>query len=149
MNMLSVTFGCPQCGRGVETAPGSTVVCGHCGATAELPPHDGKLIEQCLACGCEELYRHRDFNQKLGIVLLALGIFLWWLLGSFWPMVAAAGIDLLLFLTLPDVAICYDCKAHHRDFSNIATLPKFDLERHEHYRRVKARAKGRLPSAEE
>jgi hypothetical protein len=56
-------------------------------------------------------------------------------------MVAAAALDLVLYFTLPDVAICYRCKAHHRGFQGIASLPKFDLERHEHYRFERARKK--------
>ena len=69
---------------------------------------------------------------------------LWFVLGSFLPMVAAALIDLVLYLSLPDVGICYRCKAHHRDFEAVAGLASFDLERHEHYRFVKARAEGKV-----
>jgi hypothetical protein len=54
-------------------------------------------------------------------------------------MVAAALLDLVLYLTIPDVAICYRCKAHHRGAEGIRGLPRFDLERHEHYRFEKAR----------
>jgi len=132
--MVSVTFGCAQCGKAVETAPGTSVVCGNCGATAELPPHDGGPLERCLVCECEELYRHRDFNQLLGLLIIGIGAALWVYTGSFLPMLGSAAIDLFLFYRLPDVAICYRCKAHHRGFANIGQLDAFDLERHEHYR---------------
>ena len=138
MTRATVVFGCPACGKGVELAPGEKGPCPSCGAEASLspmPPHP----ETCGACGCKELYRQRDFNQKLGLAVAALGVMLWLALGSFWPMVAAAAIDLLLYLALPEVAICYRCKAHHRGAEAIAELPRFDLERHEHYRFEKAR----------
>jgi hypothetical protein len=141
---VKVEFGCPACGRPVETEPGAKAMCRRCGAEAALPlppaaPPPGR------ACGCPELYRQRDFSQTLGLLLVALGALLWLLLGSFWPMVAAAALDLLLYLLLPDVAICYRCKAHHRDLEATKDLPRFDLERHEHYRFEKARAEGRIP----
>ena len=139
---MSVVFGCPSCGRAVELEPGSALNCARCGAEASLP-EAARDLGPCLACGCPELYRHRDFNQKLGLFLIALGAGLALWLTSFWPMVAAAAIDLVLYFKLPDVAICYRCKAHHRGFANIGSLPKFDLERHEHYRFLKARDEGR------
>jgi hypothetical protein len=134
----TVVFGCPACGKAVELAPGAKGPCPGCGGEAVLSPAP-PLLKGCVACGCPEVYRHRDFNQKLGLGLVALGVVLWLALGTFWPMVAAAAIDLLLYLSLGDVAICYRCRAHHRGFDGIPALPRFDLERHEHYRFEKAR----------
>lgn len=138
---MKVEFGCPDCRRALEARPGDTVRCGRCGAEASLPA--AERLERCLACGCTDLYRHRDFNQKLGLAIVILGIALWIWLGSFWPMVAAAALDLLLYAFLPDVAICYRCQAHHRDAAEIAAIPKFDLERNEKYRRERATSSGR------
>lgn len=140
---MTVEFGCPGCGHAVEGEPGATVRCGRCGHETVLP--DRKDLSQCLACGCKELYRHRDFSQKVGIALIVVGAGLWIWLGSFLPMIAAALLDVILYFKLPDVAICYRCKAHHRDFPGIAAVAAFDLERHEHYRFEKAREEGRLP----
>lgn len=142
--MRAVEFGCSGCGRAVECAPGASVTCKRCTAVSSLPECADRL-EACLACGCEELYRHRDFNQKVGLLIIVLGAVAWLVTGSFWPMVGAAVLDLVLYFFLPDVAICYRCKAHHRDFSNIEELKAFDLERHEHWRFVRARDEGRLP----
>ena len=136
---MRIEFGCPTCGSALETHPGGQVRCGRCGAEASLP--STAQLERCLACGCTDLYRHRDFNQKLGLAIVAAGVALWIWLGSFWPMVIAAALDLLLYRVLPDVAICYRCKAHHRDDPGIADISKFDLERHEKYRVEKARAR--------
>jgi hypothetical protein len=138
---MSVVFGCPACGKGMEGDAGGEGACGRCGAMASLPAAPERL-EKCLVCG-EALYRHRDFNQKLGILVIALGAGLCLLLRSFLPLVGAAAIDLLLYRLLPDVAICYACKAHHRDFPGLEKVPPFDLERHEHYRFRKAKAEGK------
>ncbi|MFV1958458.1 MAG: heavy metal-associated domain-containing protein, partial [Planctomycetota bacterium] len=43
---------------------------------------------------CEEIYRHRDFNQKLGIAIIAVGVTLWIWLETFLPMLGAAALDL-------------------------------------------------------
>ena len=146
--MMSVVFGCPGCGRGIELQPGRSGTCRRCGAEASLPGNDGELTA-CLACPCEELYKHRDFNAKLGIFMIALGAVLCLVLSTFWPLVIAAAVDLVLFLTIGNVAICYRCKAHHREFDNVGALPAFDLERHEHYRFVKAREEGLLDPRQE
>jgi len=130
----SVTFGCPHCKKGIELKPGTTGTCGFCKGSVELGGVSDQQLTGCLACGCEHLYRHRDFNQKVGIAVIALGAAGWIYIGHFWPMLVAAALDLWLYYTIPDVAICYACKAHHRDFPNVGQLPAFDLERHEHYR---------------
>jgi hypothetical protein len=144
MSERTVEFGCGQCGRAVEASPGEPALCARCGAATPLP-QAGDGLSGCLACACPELYRHRDFNQKLGIAVIAAGAVACIVLHSFLPLLVAAAIDCLLYFTLPDVAICYRCKAHHRGFAGIAALPRFDLERHEHFRFVKAREEGRLP----
>ena len=123
----------------MELEPGASGACKACGAANQIAAPAGEDLEACLACGCDKLYRHRDFNQKLGLFMIAVGAALWIGLGTFVPMVIAAAIDLFLFYRLPDVAICYACKAHHRGFRNVGRFPSFDLERHEHYRRVKHR----------
>ena len=133
--MSSVVFGCPQCHKGVELEPESEGSCRHCGESISL----GACAEPlCAACGCEEIYSHRDFNQKLGIFIIAVGVVLWLWLDNFLPMIVAAVIDLVFYFLLPNVGICYRCKAHYRGFAWIAKLGGFDLERHEHYRWEKA-----------
>ncbi len=148
--MTTVEFGCAQCGKAVEAAPGAVATCSHCQAVTSLA--DADTLTQCLACGCDELYKHRDFNQKLGIFIIVVGIILCFFMPSnlvFLPLLIAAAIDLVLYLIIPDVGICYRCKAHHRDFADIKALPSFDLERFEHYRFLKARDEGKIPPRKE
>ncbi len=142
--MSSVVFGCRECGKGVEVTPGEQAQCPVCLTHNDLPASDGTL-NACLACSCDEIYRHRDFNQKLGLALIGIGAIAWFVWTTFWPLAIAAVLDVVLYFTLPDVGICYRCKAHHRGFSAITSLPGFDLERHEHYKHVRAREEGQLP----
>jgi hypothetical protein len=139
---VNVVFGCPGCGKGVELETGESSTCGKCGAAIELPMT--QTPAPCLVCECPEVYKHRDFNTKLGIALIALGAILCLVLASFWPLVIAAAIDGILYFTISDVGICYRCKAHYRETDAISMLPAFDLERFEHYRWEKARAEGRI-----
>ncbi|MEE8106320.1 MAG: hypothetical protein V3T86_12365 [Planctomycetota bacterium] len=147
---MSVEFGCPACGKAIEGEPGTEVACRRCSAAASLsavaPDTD---LASCLACACPDLYKHRDFNQKLGILVVVIGFVGWLTTGSFLWMVAAVVIDYGLYHFLPDVVICYRCKAHHRDLRGIPKIAPFDLEKHEHYRFVKAREEGQIPPKRE
>ena len=134
---MNGVFGCPACGRAVELEAGESRACGKCGQEVSLP--EGERVESCPACGCGDLYRHRDFNVKVGLFLIALGVALSLWLTSFIPLVVAALLDWVLYATIPDVAICYSCKAHYRDIENLAELPSFDLEVFEGYRQKQAR----------
>ncbi|MFQ5844259.1 MAG: hypothetical protein ACE5JG_04645 [Planctomycetota bacterium] len=145
---MSVVFGCAGCGRGVEGEAGGEVACPRCGTTSTLRPGPERL-SSCLCCGCPELYRHRDFSQKMGLLLIAAGVALSLLLASFLPLVVAALVDLALYGLLPDVAVCYACRAHHRDLPGLKEIAPFDLERHEHHRQARARREGRVPPRED
>jgi DNA-directed RNA polymerase subunit RPC12/RpoP len=143
---VNAVFGCPSCGKAVELEAGESGACKACGEKVSLPA--GERLEACPACGCEQLYRHRDFNVKVGIFLIVLGAGLSIWLSSFIPLVVAALIDWGLYSIIPDVAICYRCKAHFRDVENLAELAPFDLEIFEGYRWKKAREEGRLEPRE-
>lgn len=137
---MNAVFCCPACKSAVELEAGGTKNCRKCGAEVSLPA--GERVESCFSCGCKELYRHRDFNVKVGLLLIALGVALSLWLTSFIPLVVAAVLDWVLYATIPDVAICYSCKAHYRDLENLAELRGFDLEVFEKYRWEKARGEG-------
>jgi hypothetical protein len=64
-------------------------------------------------CGCRELYRQRDFNHRLAIVFLILGAILAYPTKGL-SLVAAAILDLVLYLTAAELLVCYLCRAHVR-----------------------------------
>ncbi len=95
----------------------------------------GKL-DQCPCCGAAHLYKIRDFNRRLGIALIVLGV-----LGSYWTY----GLT-LVFVTLLDfglskfvgkVGLCYKCQTQFRKDQSIATLADFSLNLHDYYQNTK------------
>ena len=65
---------------------------------------------------------------------------------NYWPKTAIgilmifAFIDLLLYLFMPDVLVCYQCHARHRPDKIAEDHPPFDLEKAERYRQEKIRS---------
>ena len=100
---------------------------------------------RCLVCGTEDLWRQKDFPQILGLVFVGIGV-----VGSLsaWyyhrPIVAlgvlltVAAIDFGLFAVMPDVLVCYRCRARHSG-GEIGEHPTFDHEKAERYRQEKLR----------
>lgn len=80
----------------------------------------------CLACGHAELYTQRDFPRGLGltvvVVAAVLAPFTWYL-----SLVAAAGVDALLYWRARTMVVCYVCGTRHRGFAGEPTHPRYDL----------------------
>ena len=130
---------CPHCenrvtlgyeGRGIKT------VCPHCHEEA-LPHatdrfHQTQKLDQCPLCGCAHLFRQKDFNRKLGVALIVVGVLL-----SFWTygisLLIVTGIDFFLYRSVGEVGCCYGCHSVFRG-DTIRQLPPFDLELHDYYR---------------
>ena len=79
-------------------------------------------LETCPECGCAEMFVRKDFPQKLGlsiVILAALAFVLlaatrrWFWLGAV-VLVAAAGVDALLYLVVGRMTVCYRCRAEFR-----------------------------------
>lgn len=143
---MSVTFKCPACQTDVRClldAQHDTLVCPHCswsrpqsGAAANQSAPDG-----CLVCGCNDLWRQKDFPQRLGITLVAIGALLSTIAWYYrWPVVAIgilmlfALFDLLLYTFMNDVLVCYRCSAQYRRFDPETDHTRFNLEIAERYR---------------
>ncbi len=141
MAMEINTF-CPECENGLFLSnlpkPG-LVPCTRCskGRKAQGKGKFGKdgSIAKCGLCGCEEFYRLKDFNTKLGlwtvvlIFVLALVFEKW-----FFPiLIAGAALDLILYFFLPDVVECYDCRAIYRGLPFSPDHKGFDLTVHDKY----------------
>ncbi|WP_166831965.1 hypothetical protein [Thalassoroseus pseudoceratinae] len=111
----------------------------------ETSPSDSNSDElmpnRCLVCGCEDLWRQKDFPAQLGLLMVGLGAILstiaWSQYRPLWAigiLMVFALIDLVLYAVMPDVLVCYRCEARHRHGNFGEEHPKFDLEVAERYR---------------
>ncbi|MGQ0636861.1 MAG: hypothetical protein ACT4QC_19815 [Planctomycetaceae bacterium] len=147
---MQIVYSCPVCGGGLRTAVVAAtdgLRCASCGWQRELSAARATdaAPQHCLVCGCDDLWRQKDFPQKLGLALVGAGALLSTIaVALHMPSTALAVLlafalaDLLLFAWMPDVLVCYRCSARHR-----RTTPgdhgRFNLETAERYRQEAAR----------
>jgi hypothetical protein len=140
-----ISFACPSCGA--ETSVGLTAsgVCGPCGKAFSLALSpavaSGGPVDRCPACSGVEIYVQRDFNQKAGLAVVVIGSILA-PFTHYLSLVAAAVLDALLYLLLPEIAVCYRCLAHFRGFPRNPTHKPYDLHTAEQYSRGQKPAGG-------
>lgn len=125
--MTSVAIECDQCGhyhRHRESGA-AALACPRCGH--EVSPVDAKwmLTEGCPVCGCRHLFRRKDFNQLVGLFLVAAGAALG-IAVSYWFLLVFTLADLAMYRLVRDVAVCHRCEAEIRGQAGIDELPLFD-----------------------
>lgn len=108
-------------------------------------------VQRCLVCPSTDLFVRKDFPQRLGVLIVAVGIIgssiAWYhahLLWTFGILFATALIDVLLYTLVGDALMCYRCQAQYRGVAEMDSHGLFDLETHEKHRQLNAR----LQSAE-
>ncbi|RMG38321.1 MAG: hypothetical protein D6725_07490 [Planctomycetota bacterium] len=148
---MQLQFACPKCGRQhfVEDAEASPrVSCADCGwyreVAAESVQQDNP--RRCLVCGCDDLWRQKDFPQHVGLAFVVVGAVLstiaWAYVRPLWAigiLMAFALVDLLLFVLMPDVLVCYRCRSRHRPGRIAEHFGQFNLETAERYRQQQRR----------
>ncbi len=137
---------CPSCQsqyRAAVTGAGESVACPHCDWSREVAGADISDARpvRCLGCGCGDLWRQKDFPQGLGLLFVAAGALLSTIAWAYTRPLVAIGIlmvfalaDMLLFVLMKDVLVCYRCGARHRHSNFGDEHPHFNLEVHERYR---------------
>ncbi len=148
---MNVTFSCPAChvGARVDVEPGvASLECPHCHQTILVPPgsFEGDALCRCLVCPSTDLFVRKDFPQRLGVGIVAVGIVassVAWgyslLIATFAILFATALIDVVLYLIVPDALMCYRCGAQYRMAAGTARHGAFNLETHERHRQLTAR----------
>lgn len=148
---MQIQYSCPACSGTVRSDVGpdsAAVACSHCAWTRPLRREDFAEHgpQQCLVCGCSDLWRQKDFPAKLGLALVALGAVLSTIAMAWYFPATALGIllafalgDLVLYVVMPDVLVCYRCHARHRVTGPDEQFPRFNLETAERYRQEAAR----------
>ena len=111
--------------------------CRACGAETALPLppelRESGVVETCPACGSALLYVQRDFNQKAGLAVVAVGAVLAPFTPYYSSLMVAALVDALLYALLPEITVCYRCHAHFRGFARNPRHQSFDLHVAEQY----------------
>ncbi|MEY3172234.1 MAG: hypothetical protein RLZZ436_147 [Planctomycetota bacterium] len=125
--------------------------CDGCGWSRDAGAEDfqGGKLRRCRICGCDDLWRQKDFPPALGLAIVAIAAIsssIAW--GYYQPVLAlsflfaAALLDMVLFLVMGDMLVCYRCGARHRRTAMDQEHPKFDLETAERYRQQERRRAG-------
>jgi hypothetical protein len=148
---MQVLFNCPACEQVRRTAISQSDAALTCdGCHWSRPYRDDDLGQtaphRCLVCGCGDLWRQKDFPQRLGVAMVVLGAVLSTIAFALYMPLTALGVllgfalvDLALFTFMKDVLVCYRCHARYRDASLKDDHPRFNLETAERYRQETAR----------
>lgn len=140
---MELTATCQHCRKFQVThiaAGKSTLACAECGKnlieymTEATRREDG--IEQCPVCGAAHTYRQKDFNRKIGIALVILGVGLAYFTYGI-SLVAVTLIDWLLVRRVGEVGCCYQCGAQFRETPLIDKMEPFNLSLYDYYRNLK------------
>jgi hypothetical protein len=125
---LRARYYCPDCLEkrelGEPLSAGDSA-CARCGRPYEVRP-DGVLgpagVTRCLFCGNRAFFVQKDFDQRLGCLLmavsLAVALFVGWRFGWIWftpALLASVVVDWIVATRIGAVTICYRCDAEYRD----------------------------------
>jgi hypothetical protein len=150
-NLMQISFCCPSCGkhsRSQSCGSERTVRCTECDWNRAAAEDD--LTEEeprvCLVCGNPDLWRQKDFSQRLGVLIVILGAVLssiawaWHMpLTALGTLMVFALVDLVLFLVMPDVLVCYRCRTRHSGVGAVSGHESFNHELAERYRQEQLR----------
>ena len=131
---------CPHCRQKVLVdfdPKGELPNCAKCSGALLPWPSDRFRLEgiltSCPACNGPHLYKQKDFNRKLGLAILLLGIG-----GAYFTyglsLLAVTVFDWWLYRRVDEVGCCYQCQGQYRYSAGLKELEPFSLILHDHYR---------------
>ena len=141
-----IVFECPSChGNNVtEVAAETTALrCGACSWQRPVAEANRSAAEpaQCVLCGCEDLWRQKDFPQRIGALIVGIEVLLstifWSYMALTWyygVLLLFALVDGVLYTLMRDVLVCYRCGSRHGHTPLDGRHDRFNLETHERYR---------------
>ncbi len=130
---MRINFLCPDCSKENVFATGETsdeFVCEHCACRFYLHVSESirekGIIDRCSICTKDLFYVQKDFNRNLGLAILAVGA-----VASIYTyglgLLLAAALDWCLYHKLPEVTVCYFCKAIYRGYAANTKHAHYDL----------------------
>ena len=143
---MNLTFACPHCettSRVPLPSESSALVCPACGWRREIAwdVRPDQKPDECLVCGCRELFIRKDFSQRLGVAIVVLGFaastvawFYHMRYTTYGILFATAFIDVVLYAEVGTLLQCYRCPAEYRGLPGLYEHAAFNLETHERYR---------------
>lgn len=147
---MFVAFACPKCDaavRAIVTGETREFSCPNCGFARTLETPQGDTApDHCLICNSDELYVRKDFPQRLGLTILAIGFVASSVAWAYYQRYLAYGvlfgtaaIDFVLYFAVGNLLQCYRCQTQYRDVSGLEAFEPFNLETHEKHRQQLAR----------
>ena len=144
--IVRVAVYCSECMARLPLPPPSARAAGEvsCSSPSKHPPvsisfsHSPSVIanervDRCSRCGTTAFYVQKDFDQRLGCVILGLGAGLAavasWRFGGVWfvpVLLAFAAADFVLARRVPAVVICYRCDTEYRDVPDARSYKPYD-----------------------
>lgn len=148
---MNITYSCPGCDRTTRAEfndETEVLVCRFCTHEVLLPDNAvaDDRIHRCLVCPSRELYKRKNFPQRIGVTIAIVGFGLscipwyyhmWY--ATFAILFATALLDAALYLLTNDLLQCYRCHAQYREVADLEDHHDFNLEVHEKYRQEVAR----------
>ena len=154
---MHVTFRCPNCDqsqRSGDCQAGGAVKC-PCGWSKPIAANDlqGEAPNHCLVCGTLDLWRQKDFPPSLGLLCVATGAIASSIAWYYHRPVIAIGIlmafallDMLLYVFMSDVLVCYRCQSRHGKV-DLTGRVAYDHELGERYRQEEIRSQQATPKS--
>lgn len=151
--LMYLTYHCPKCdalNQSPELSEAATLQCGYCDWVRDVPvsvPQDNSPPNQCLRCGNEDLWRQKNFSQAVGLGFVALAALISSIAWMYYRpilaisiLMAFAVLDMVLYVVMPDVLVCYRCRTKHHGI-DVTGHKAFDHELAEKYRQEEIRLK--------
>ena len=141
-----IVFECPSChghNHGEVAGETSALRCAACSWQRPVAEANRMAAEpaQCVVCGCEDLWRQKDFPQRIGALIVGIEVLLstifWSYMALTWyygVLLLFALVDGVLYTLMRDVLVCYRCGSRHRHTPLDGRHERFNLETHERYR---------------
>ena len=152
--MPQITYSCPDCSGLLQAHfdedGAASPTCPACNSqrTLQRPDIAGGYLQRCMACPSTELFIRKDFPQRLGVTIVAIGFLVsswfWYhhnVIATFGVLLLTALIDVVLYLTMGNVLECYRCHAQYRGLPGFDDYDQFDLEAYEKHRQQALRLK--------